>query len=128
MLFPPALSLRFDDQRFRRTFGKPNLAREPQCTLAGQKQVASVFHDAAREFDRILDTLHGCDASGAQPIPFHNGSVHFNLAVAIERRAGPRVEEWVVLEHNDGCLDGVESWAILLKNLPTGERGLFAPF
>ena len=63
------------------------------------------------------------------PFLVHHGGIHLHRhPVHANIRAGPRVEEWVVLEHNDGCLDGVESWAILLKNLPTGERGLFAPF
>ena len=78
-----------------------------------------VFHYPTRQFDGVLDTLHGCHSAGCKCISFNDRCVHLHFAETIEGGSGAGVKERVVFENNHGGFSGIERRTTLFEYLPT---------
>src|SRR5689334_5887649 len=87
-----------------------------------------VSHYPTRQFDGVLNALHGCHGAGCKRIPFHDRRVHLHFAETIEGRPGTGVKERVIFENDHSSFGGIERRTALFEYLPTGERSLLTTF
>jgi hypothetical protein len=87
-----------------------------------------VFHYPPRQFDGVLDTLHGCHSAGCKCISFNDRCVHLHFAETIEGGSGAGVKERGVFENNHGGFSGIERRTTLFEYLPPGERSFLTTF
>ena len=63
--------------------------------------MAAVLHHRDREVDRVAHIAQASRAAGAQVLAHHHTSVELHLAVAVEARPDPGVEQRLVLHVPD---------------------------
>ena len=86
----------------------PAVAANSIAGGADEQHVAALGEHRARRADRVAHAAHGRHRAGGARGAVHDRRVELDAAVLGQRGAAPGVELGVVLEHDDGGLDGVE--------------------
>src|SRR5438132_8323764 len=94
------------------------LERKLLGAVTGNQHVFAFFENDSSKADRITNAFHGNNRAGLESSAVHENCVELHLAVTIEVRPDPGIEDRIIFEFDDRLFAGIERGTTVLENPP----------
>lgn len=124
LIFAQPLDFAWNNQIFVAAESDAMLCRKALGAFCDKINMRTVAKNLACCANRIPKPFDATNPSPAKRSAIHDERVELHLAIAIQKAASASVESLVVLHHNHGFFDRIESRAAAFEGSPSGVNGI----